>query len=162
MKGIRRLSPSLEDYLKSIYLIEKEKKVARIRDISKKLGVKAPSAISAVRTLEREGYVRHEKYGHIELTPAGKIEAERINHAHKIIKKFLIEILEVNEAVAEEDACMIEHYLHSETLKKISKFLEFVSSCPSGDPRWLKSFHFYLKGDKRPEYCGGNGKDEND
>jgi len=37
------LTPTMEDYLEAIFNLAKEKRVVRVRDIAKKLGVKMPT-----------------------------------------------------------------------------------------------------------------------
>ncbi len=149
-----KLSQSLEDYLEAVYLIEKEKRVVRVKDISSFLKVKKPSVVSALKALEARGLVNHEKYGYVELTPAGKREARRIYRVHRTLKEFLVKVLGVEEAVAEEDACAIEHYLHQDTFDRLVKFLEFIETCPEDVPFWLRSFHYYAERGIRPPECG--------
>lgn len=155
MSGLtQKLSPSLEDYLETIYLITIKGRVPRVKDISSSLKVKTPSVVSALKALERRGLIDHERYGHIELTEKGKREAERIYRMHLVLKQFFEEVLGVESAIAEEDACTIEHYLNQQTFERLVKFLEFIETCPNQKPFWLKSFHFYVEKGERPSGCG--------
>ncbi len=157
-----KLSQSLEDYLEAVYLIEKEKKVVRVKDISSLLKVKKPSVVSALKVLEAKGLINHEKYGYVELTPEGRREARRVYRMHRILKKFLVKVLGVEESVAEEDACMIEHYLHQKTFDRLVKFLEFIETCPEDVPFWLRSFHYYAERGIRPPECGKGRRRESE
>ena len=118
------LSASMEDYLEAILEIEKSKRVVRVRDVAKKLGVTMPSVNGALKNLEAKGLISHEKYEYIELTDAGSIKASKILKSHKTIYKFLKDILGVDEETAEQDACKIEHVLSASTLKKMSTFID--------------------------------------
>jgi len=118
------LSASMEDYLEAILEIEKSKRVVRVRDVAKKLGVTMPSVNGALKNLEAKGLISHEKYEYIELTHAGSQKASKILKTHKTIYKFLKDILGVDEETAEQDACKIEHVLSASTLKKISTFID--------------------------------------
>jgi len=113
------MTQSLEDYLETIYLLTLSKKVARVKDISELLEVKKPSVINAIKELTGRNYISHEKYGYIELTEQGILEASKILEKHNLIKKFLVEVLKVDEKTAEKDACSMEHFLSKETLSKI-------------------------------------------
>lgn len=117
------MTQSLEDYLETIYLIIQTNKVARVKEISERMNVKKPSAINAIKELGKRGLLHHEKYGYIELTDEGIKAAEIIFEKHKMIKKFLIDVLGVSEEVAENDACQMEHILTKETLDSIEKFM---------------------------------------
>ncbi len=113
------LTQSLEDYLEAIKILKKEKGIARVKDIGKFLKVKNPSVVSAINILSQNGYVKHEKYGHIELTSKGLKEAERIHKRHKDIVRFLSKTLKIPLAVAKKDACKMEHVISNETYEKI-------------------------------------------
>ena len=147
----KKLSSNMEDYLERIYALKKENNVARVRDISRLMKVKTSSVTAALNTLVKKGLVVHERYGYVEFTAAGEKKAKNIDGIHKMLFRLLNEILNVNYKTAQEDACKMEHILSQESLKKITKFIEFVATCPEHDrPDWLKSFDHYFKTGKRP------------
>jgi len=117
------MTQSLEDYLETIYLIIKDNKVARVKDIAERLNVKNSSVNKACKELNDKNYIIHEKYGYIQLTSKGLGKAQKIFARHKLIKKFLLTILNVSEENSEKDACIIEHYLSGETIEKMEVFL---------------------------------------
>jgi len=129
------LSSSLEDYLEAILLLDRERNVVRVKDISEVKGVSMPSVHQALTVLKREGMVKHESYGYVELTARGRSEGERIYDRHRIIRKFLTDILNIPDKVAEEEACRLEHYISGETQRKLSDFIRTVQSCPHSGKR---------------------------
>ncbi len=147
------LSPSLEDYLEAIWIRSLEDKVVRVKDLSEYLNVKAPSVIGALRILVDRGLITHERYGYIDLTQKGVELAKEVYRKHKTLSKFFQEILGVDPETAVKDACQIEHYIDRKTMDRLIKFIEFIESCPEGEPPWLFSFHYFLKKGKRPELC---------
>jgi DtxR family Mn-dependent transcriptional regulator len=147
------LTASMEDYLEAILIIDLEKKVTRVKDIAKYLGVKTSSVANAIKVLSEKKLVCQEPYGYIELTQKGVLRAKEIYERHKTLYKFFHEILGVESKVAEKDACEIEHHIHRETLDRIIKFIQLVETCPEGEPLWLSSFHYYVKHGKKPEHC---------
>ena len=118
------MTQSLEDYLETIYLVVRDKNVARVKDISERMNVKKPSVIHALKELGDRGFIVHEKYGYIELSEAGKSEAEKIFETHTLLKNFLLKILGVSEETAENDACQMEHVVSQETLNKIKNIVK--------------------------------------
>jgi DtxR family Mn-dependent transcriptional regulator len=52
--------------------------------------------------------------------------AKEIYHRHQKIKEFLVKILNVDDAEAEENACRIEHVIDEHIFKKLSCFLDFI------------------------------------
>ena len=118
------LTQSLEDYLEAITILEKKHGNARIRDIGKLLKVKNPSVVSAINILADSGYVSHEKYSYVELTRKGEKAAEKIHRKHRVIIKFLKDVLKVPAVIAKNDACKIEHVISEETYAKILSAVE--------------------------------------
>ena len=140
-----RISPALEDYLESIFIIQNKGKPARVKDIAALIKVKAPSVIEALSHLQKKDLVIHERYGFIELTPDGLNMAKKLYERHTMLKKFFHQVLGIDKDLAEEDACRIEHYLSPDTLKRILSFIQFIEYSPKKQPEWLKNFQYYLK-----------------
>ncbi len=147
------LTQSKEDYLEAILVISLEKKWVRVSDLADYLGVKMSSVAAGIRFLAEKGLVNHEKYGYIELTREGIRVAKQVYARHKTLYKFLHDFLGLSEPVAWRDACRMEHVLDAKTMKRLLKFLEFIETCPEGEPLWLSNFHSFLKTGKRPEPC---------
>ena len=142
----KKLSSIMEDYLEAIAVLKKQNDVARVRDIASFLGVKSSSVNAALTTLSKKGFVRHEKYGYVDLTSMGEETARNIQGKHDLLLKFLTEILNINDAEALQDACKMEHAISSKTFERLTKFIQFVETGLNGEsPQWLKSFKHYLK-----------------
>lgn len=110
----------MEDYLKNIYLIEKESKVARVSEISRRLSVKKASVVAAVRLLKKSNLLSHERYGFISLTESGKTEAEKLIKRNAVIKNFLLNTLKIPLERAEAEACAAEHVFSDDTTSKLA------------------------------------------
>jgi len=136
----------IEDYLEAIYILLEERGYARVLDIASRLGVKPPSVTEMLQKMSRLGLVVYEKYRDVRLTSKGRKIAETVVKRHRILKEFLV-LLGVDEDIAEEDACGMEHSIHLETVEKLTKFVEFIKSSPSTS-KWLADFR---------RKCGGEG-----
>jgi len=117
-----KLSESAEHYLETILLLNKNAKVVRVKEISKKTQVSMSSVHTALHLLEDQGLIAHERYGYVELTAKGAAIARKIYASHKALVNFLGVVLCVSRAVAERDACKIEHVISPETLKNMATF----------------------------------------
>jgi DtxR family Mn-dependent transcriptional regulator len=113
------LTPVLEDYLKIILELDENKGIARVTDIAERLGVSKPTVSQTVKKLVTFGLAQKEKGGPILLTDSGKEQAIKIQNRNHIIKGFLTTVLGVDSKTSEKDACMMEHFLSSQTLEKI-------------------------------------------
>jgi len=120
------ITPILEDYLERILIMQQQNTVARVKDLANYFQVKAPSVVDALKKLKSMGLIEHEFYGFVVLTAKGKPIAQEIYNKHLLLKDFLKKVLHVNELVAEDDACKIEHYLSKETINNIIAFMNFA------------------------------------
>jgi len=144
------LSRNIEDYLKTIFIIEKEKKVPRLKDISRRLGVSMPSVHSALHVLEKNRIIKHEHYGYIQLTDEGRVKGEKIYSSHNLVMKLLTDILGVDSKTAEKDACNMEHGISTDTVNRILSFFRFVQKHSEDESgMWLKKFPEFYRNEKK-------------
>lgn len=118
-----KLTQSLEDYLEMVHMLRMAHGIARVKDIAAALSVKMPSVAKAILELKKLGLVTQEPYSGVELTEAGEKAAADVLNRHILLKGFLIR-LGVSEAIADKDACCMEHILSAETLSKIEDFMK--------------------------------------
>jgi len=114
----------LEDYLETIYLLQKTSPVVRVKDIAKKYNVKASSVTPAMKRLSEAGLIDYQQREYIVLTKEGEKLASRVYSKHELLFAFFNKILKVNKTTAYKDACLIEHNLSPETYKKLTLFME--------------------------------------
>lgn len=110
---------SSEDYLEVILMLTERLGMVRSIDIVNEMGYSKPSISVAMKKLRENGYIEMDTEGYITLLPPGMEIAQRIYCRHKLLKSFLIS-LGVNETIAAEDACKIEHCISEETFQKLT------------------------------------------
>ena len=147
------LTPTMENYLEAIYNLSQEKRVVRVKDIAKRLGVKMPTVTNMLKTLSERGMIDHEKYEYLELTGRGSDIGSEIDQRHQTLKIFLTDIVQIDQGQADEDACKMEHSVSPTTLERMVEFMEFVENCPRGGMDWLAYFNEYRKHGKSRERC---------
>ncbi|MBO4862167.1 MAG: metal-dependent transcriptional regulator [Firmicutes bacterium] len=117
------LLESGEMYLENILVLSHELSCVRSIDVADRMGYSKPSVSRAMGILKSDGYIEVDSAGAITLTPSGRELAERIYDRHNTLAKGLT-LLGVDEKIALEDACRIEHYISEETFEAIKKHLE--------------------------------------
>ncbi len=117
------LTARLEDYLETISLLDRTGKGTRVKDIGRLLKVRNSSVVSALNTLVRNGLVKHAPYGKVLLTGKGYRQAQSIIRKHSALFVFLRDILGLDKGTAENDACLIEHVVSPDTLRKLTKLV---------------------------------------
>lgn len=148
---ISEQTASMEDYLEAIAKLSEEETSVRVTQISKRLGVRKPSVTAALHKLSEDGLVKHRRYGLVELTPKGRRIAEEVMRRHEVLFYFLSEVLDIDPEIAQEDACRMEHSLSPSGLERLAKFVEFVLTCPKGEPVWHKGFKYYFEHGERDQ-----------
>jgi DtxR family Mn-dependent transcriptional regulator len=131
------LSESLEDYLEAIYWIEREKKVARSKDIASRLHVSTSSVTGALHTLSDLGLVNYSPYHLVTLTQKGRKEARGVVRRHETLREFFTCVLCIDRKEADETACRMEHVLSAEILDRLVQFIEFVKQSRNDDMEWI-------------------------
>ena len=117
------LLESGEMYLETIYVLSKKGGSVRSVDVGEYMGYSKPSVSRAVSILKKNGYVVMNEDSSLALTKEGRALAEKIYERHDLITQFLIK-LGVDEKIAAEDACKMEHDISDTTLEAIRKSLE--------------------------------------
>jgi DtxR family Mn-dependent transcriptional regulator len=112
------MTQSLEDYLEMVSFLSDDGEV-RVTDIATRLGVSKPSVLTALKSLEEQGLIEHERYRTVSLTQRGALQAAEIRERHDFLTSFLRDTIGVSPETAEEDACKMEHILSEETIKKM-------------------------------------------
>ena len=120
-----KLAPRLEDYLETIYLIEKRNGVARVKEIARERNVKMPTVTEVLRRLSERGYILYEPYGYVRTTEKGREYAESLYKKHEVLIDFMKTVLQLPPEVAEEEGCLMEHHLSKETVERIQRLTEF-------------------------------------
>lgn len=126
MKNEGAIGKSAEDYLESMIILKEKNGYIRSIDIATFLGVTKPSVSNAMKRLREEGYIEMNRSGFITVTEKGMEIADKIYTRHKKLTDFFV-VLGVNEEVAEDDACKIEHDLSDETFEAICNHIEKFS-----------------------------------
>ena len=119
----------LEDYLEAIYNLNDEKGYVSAADISDRLGVKPPTVSSMVVNLAKKGYLEHERYRGMRLTPSGEKVAKSVIRRHQVISG-LISMLGVDDRTAYVDTEGIEHHVHPSTLRGFERLAEYLRENP--------------------------------
>ena len=147
------LTSNMEDYLEAIFQLVQEKQVVRVKDIAEHLEVRMPSVTSALKTLKNHQLIHHERYGHVQLTQAGRKLAANIDNRHQTLVQFLTEVLEVPPDDAETEACQMEHAVSQQTLDRLIRLLAFMENCPRAGADWLRRLGRQWRGDVCEGQC---------
>ena len=106
-----KLTETYENYLEAIYNMRDEasatgQKIINAR-LADRLGVKPPTVSQTLQRMARDGLVKID--GEITLTKQGAEVAEASIRRHRIIERFMSDILGIEWAVAHREAERLQH-----------------------------------------------------
>ena len=133
-----QIRESAENYLETILILSQRKGKGEVRsiDIVNELEFSKPSVSVAMKNLRENGYITVDKDGYIRLTDKGLEIAEKMYERHTLLSQWLIK-LGVDEKVAVEDACRMEHVVSAETMEKLIAYIKKSQDLSKSTQVWL-------------------------
>lgn len=120
------ISKSLEEYLKTMYILKKQNGYIRVTDIAHNMNCTKPSVNKAINNLKDNGLINYETYGAIEFTEDGENLAKKILEAYDIVYLFLKDVLNLTAEEAEKEAEKIKSTISDNTINKLAKYVHKV------------------------------------
>lgn len=130
-----KLHTSGEDYLKTIYVLQKENGTVRSLDVAERMGVSKPSVSHAVKLLREGGFLIMNNDYTLHLTDLGWEVAEKLYERHRYFTERLTDA-GVDANTAEEEACRMEHTISDSSFQKLKG--QEQKTCPYADTCDLK------------------------
>lgn len=112
-----------EDYLISILRLTEGEGITKTTELASFMNISPASVTEMVKVLSNDGLVDYEKYRGIKLTEKGLDSARIVRKKHHVLEKFLINVLNIDEETAHEEAHRLEHALSEESAIKICQMM---------------------------------------
>ena len=128
------MTKSERETLKALYRLSSKGSDAHTGALADALGVSPGSATAIVKRLAERGLLNHKLYRGVELTPAGRAAAVGAIRRHRIVERFLSDMLGYAWNEADRLAASFEHDLPKEVEDRLYVALDRPSSCPHGFP----------------------------
>ena len=113
-----KLHASGEDYLETIFILQKQLGMVRSVDVARHMEVSKPSVCHAVAILREGGFLTMDIDHFLHLTKLGREVAEQTYEKHCFFTDLLTEV-GVDLKSAERDACRMEHVISQESFKHL-------------------------------------------
>lgn len=123
-----------ENYLKSLFHLEKNMGVVSVNELSKNLDIKMPTVTSMMKKLGEKKLVSYQKYKPVKLTEKGRRVAGLIIRKHRLTEMFLVEKMKIGWDEVHDIAEQIEHIKSTVLFEKMDELLGFPSFDPHGSP----------------------------
>jgi DtxR family Mn-dependent transcriptional regulator len=127
-------SENVEEYIEAIWQITRKKPQAKTCEIAEQMRVAPASVTEMLQRLDSDGFVVYEKYKGAALTPKGEAIGAKMKRRHRLLERFLVDIIGLGVSQSHDEACRLEHTLSDESERKICQMLNNPSTCPDGEP----------------------------
>jgi DtxR family Mn-dependent transcriptional regulator len=127
-------SEVIAHYLEAIYYIRAEGEPVRSARLADWLSVSRPTVTVALRRMTRDGMVRLNAHKEIELTVRGDQAAAAIVRRHRIMERWLTDVLGLDWVTADAEAERLEHAVSQLVEETLYRSLGRPTTCPHGNP----------------------------
>ncbi|MCE5302603.1 MAG: DtxR family transcriptional regulator [Planctomycetaceae bacterium] len=145
MADLPAVSTNAEDYLEAILRLVSEKGAARVRDLASALSLHKSTVSSALKGLSEKGLVNYSPYEITTLTELGEEIAQDVQRRHTVLGRFLSEILGVDDATAQANACRMEHIVDPGVLDRLALLMDFAREQGVHGKPWVAAFQEFSK-----------------
>ena len=125
---------STEDYIKSIYKLEKYGKSVSTSDLARYLKIGDGSVTDMIKKLSAKKLIQYKPYRGVSLTDAGRRLALRMVRRHRLWEMFLVRFLGYKWNEIHDEAERLEHVTSDEMELRLDKALGYPKVDPHGDP----------------------------
>lgn len=122
------------EYLEVIYYLAARQEPVIAARLARWMGVQPPTVTHILKQLEEKHYITRDAHGEISLTDTGFALAEVMVRRHRILERFLVDIMQLPWHLIHEEAVRLEHALSPTMEAQITALVGNSPTCPHGNP----------------------------
>jgi len=123
-----------EEYLQSLFWLQEARLPMTGANVARAMQLSAPTVHEMIGRLERDGYVTRGADRAITFTESGAAHAEGIVRRHRLIERFLTDVLGVPWDEVHEEAERLEHAMSPVLEERMLAAIGDAKTCPHGHP----------------------------
>src|SRR5829696_4113909 len=123
-----------EEYLQVLFWLHEAKLPMTGANVARAMQLSAPTVHEMVGRLERDGYITRGSDKAISFTDSGLGHAEEIVRRHRLIERFLTDVLGIPWDEVHEEAERLEHAMSPVLEARMLAAIGDASTCPHGHP----------------------------
>jgi DtxR family transcriptional regulator, Mn-dependent transcriptional regulator len=128
------LSKTERELLKAVYRRSQDGTAAHTSEVAEALGLAPGTVTMGIKRLADRDILIHRPYKGVELTPKGRLLALAVIRRHRIVERFLADMLHYEWQDADRHAKSFEHQLPQEVEDRLFAALNNPETCPHGYP----------------------------
>ena len=123
-----------EEYLQTIFWLEEAGLPITAANIARAMQLSAPTVHEMVGRLENDGYVKRAADKSLSFTASGRDHASQIVRRHRLIERFLTDVLKIPWDEVHEEAERLEHAMSPTLEERMLAAIGDAKTCPHGHP----------------------------
>src|SRR5436190_470360 len=123
-----------EEYLQTIYWLQEAKLPITGANIARAMQLSAPTVHEMLGRLEADGYVHRNEDKSLEFTDSGHDHASAVVRRHRLIERFLTDVLGIPWHEVHEEAERLEHAMSPVLEERMLAAIGDAKTCPHGHP----------------------------
>jgi DtxR family transcriptional regulator, Mn-dependent transcriptional regulator len=123
-----------EEYLQTIYWLEEAQLPITAANVARAMQVSAPTVHEMVGRLEGDGYITRKPDKSLEFTASGREHASAVVKRHRLIERFLTDVLGIPWDEVHEEAERLEHAMSPVLEERMLAAIGDAATCPHGHP----------------------------
>lgn len=131
------VSPAMQDYLAETYRLahyQPDNPYVSTSALAEVLQVSPPAVTRMVQRLKEVGMLDHEPYHGIKLTPAGEREALMSIRKHRLVERFLTDVMHFGWHEVHEAADELGANVSDRVVSRMEAMANYPRRCPHGEP----------------------------
>ncbi|MCL4534688.1 MAG: metal-dependent transcriptional regulator [Bacteroidetes bacterium] len=128
----RNSSPIIEEYLETIYKMERRGVPTLGIRLAERMGVSAPTVTGVLKRMAKSGLVEEDARKGVRLTLKGRELGEAIVRKHRLAERLLTDVLGLDLDQVHTEACRFEHAISPEVEERLVALLGHPTTCPHG------------------------------
>lgn len=131
------ITARIEDYLEELFLLESTGSSVTVTELAERLKITKGTVTATVQKLVDLELVKHERYGNLHLTEAGRLKGMITFRRHEGFRAFFHELLGLDREKSSEMACSMEHYVDNTTEERLYALLEYFRKAKAEHQPWV-------------------------
>jgi DtxR family Mn-dependent transcriptional regulator len=123
-----------EEYLQTLFWLQEAELPMTGANVARAMQLSAPTVHEMVGRLEKDGYITRAGDKTISFTPSGMEHAEQIVRRHRLIERFLTDVLGIPWDEVHEEAERMEHAMSPRLEERMLAAIGDAKTCPHGHP----------------------------
>jgi DtxR family Mn-dependent transcriptional regulator len=123
-----------EEYLQTLFWLQEAGLAMTGANVARAMQLSPPTVHEMVGRLERDGYITRAGDKTIRFTDAGVVHAEGIVRRHRLIERFLTDVLGIPWDEVHEEAERLEHAMSPVLEERMLAAIGDAKTCPHGHP----------------------------